>query len=85
MQSVPINDDQNSAEIAAVRPDTGVPPISAEEEARIDAALRTRVPKPPLTPEQIKRLEIHRGEPISQDDIDGMNDSRARGIHTSIV
>ena len=61
------------------------PALTEQEKVAIDAALRTRNPQPPLTNEQIAILASHRGQPVTPDQIKGMNAARARGIHTSIV
>lgn len=81
-----LNADLSAHSVEAARvPEAVEPPLTAEDEARIDAALRERIPKPPLTSEDIAKLEAHRGQPVTQEQIAGINAARARGIDTSIV
>lgn len=54
------------------------------EQQEVSDRLANR-PRPPLTEKDIEKLERHRGKFVSQAEIDGMNEARARGIHTSIV
>ncbi|HEX5448179.1 MAG TPA: hypothetical protein VFW90_03220 [Candidatus Saccharimonadales bacterium] len=72
---------QGAIESAAVRP---AKERSASEDEEIDKALRARNPKPPLTDQDIASLTQHRGRPPTQEEIDGINAARARGIHIGI-
>jgi hypothetical protein len=63
-------------------PSSAVNETSEEEK---DKALRARNPQPPLTEDDIAKLTVSRGRRPTEDEIDGMNQARAQGIHTSIV
>lgn len=81
-----VGDSSYSIEDSAVRPERPEnTPLTPEEEARIDAALRERTPRPPLTGADVSKLEINRGRSLTDAEIDDMNAARAAGIHTSIV
>ena len=71
----------NSVDAARV-PEAVTPPLTPEDDARIDAALRQRPPRPPLTQQEIAALEAQRGQPITPDQLDRMNKARADGIST---
>lgn len=78
---------QNSVEAARVSEvsnptDVG---LSQEDRERIDAGLRTQIHQPALTPKDITLLQAQRGQPLTKEQISGMNDARASGKHLSIV
>jgi hypothetical protein len=86
----PSSEDMTTAEIqariesAAVRPsEEGATELSAEDAARIDAALRERKEQPQLSDDQIAKIRASRDGELSQADIDGINAARKNGIDMS--